>query len=117
MQTKSIHERAKDILTRDTISHRECDRIVGKRNEPHKNLMLIDRALRYVRPGWVPDGTAAAVACHRAGRQHDGTGISNLELHHRSRLRVLGLASAPAGLFVSLRSRKTDPEGQGWVHE
>ncbi len=48
-QTKSIHERPKDILTRDTIGHRECDSFVGKRNEPHKNLVLIDRALRYVR--------------------------------------------------------------------
>ena len=42
--------------------------------------MLIDRALRYVRLGWLPDGTAAAVACHMAGRQHDDAGISILSL-------------------------------------
>ena len=75
-QTKSIHERPKDILTRDAIGHLECDRIFGKRNEPHKNLVLIDRALRYVRPGWLP--AAAAVARHRARWQHDNAGISNL---------------------------------------
>ena len=77
-QTKSIHERPKDILTRDTIGHLECDRIVGKRNEPHKNVVLIDLALRYARLGWLP--AAAVVARHRAGRQHDDTGISILSL-------------------------------------
>ena len=78
-QTKSIHERPKNILTRDTIGHLECDSIVGKRNGPHKNLVLIDRALRYARLGWLHDNTAA-VARDRARWQHDDTGISNLSL-------------------------------------
>ena len=77
MQTKSIHERPKDILTRDTFGHLECDSIVGKRNEPHKNVVLIDLALRYARLGWLHDNTAA-VARDRARWQHDDTGISNL---------------------------------------
>ena len=76
-QTKSVHERPKNILTRDTIGHLECDSFVGKRNEPHKNLVLIDRALRCVRLGWLPDGSAV-VARHRARWQQDDTGISIL---------------------------------------
>lgn len=75
-----IHERPKAVLTRDTIGHLECDSIVGKRNEPHKIVVLIDRALRYVRLGWVPDGTAAAVMRHMARWQHDDTGIPILTL-------------------------------------
>ena len=76
----SIHDRSKDVLTRDTIGHLECDSIVGKRNEPHKIVVLIDRALRYVRLAWVPDGTAAAVARHMARWQQDDTGIPILTL-------------------------------------
>ena len=76
----SIHDRPKDVLTRDTIGHLECDSIVGKRNEPHKIVVLIDRALRYVRLAWVPDGTAAAVARHMARWQQDDTGIPILTL-------------------------------------
>lgn len=76
----SIHERPKAVLTRDTIGHLECDSIVGKRNEPHKIVVLIDRALRYVRLGWVPDGKAAAVMRHMAHWQHDDTGIPILTL-------------------------------------
>ena len=79
-RAKSIHERPKDVLTRDTIGHLECDSIVGKRNEPHKIVVLIDRALRFVRLGWVPNGTAAAVARHMARWQHDDTGIPILSL-------------------------------------
>ncbi len=79
-RAKSIHERPKDVLTRDTIGHLECDSIVGKRNEPYKIVVLIDRASRYVRLGWVPDGTAAAVARHMARWQHDDTGIPILSL-------------------------------------
>ena len=75
-----IHERPKAVLTRDTIGHLECDSIVGKRNEPHKIVVLIDRALRYVRLGWVPDGTAVAVMRHMARWQHDDTGIPILTL-------------------------------------
>lgn len=60
----SIHQRPKDIDTRDTIGHHECDSIVGKRNEPYKIVVMLDRALRYFRLGWVPDGTAAGVAKH-----------------------------------------------------
>ena len=63
-RAKSIHERPKEIDTRDTIGHHECDSIVGKRNEPYKIVVLLDRALRYMRLGWVPDGTAAGVAKH-----------------------------------------------------
>lgn len=65
-RAKGIRERPKDIDTRDTIGHHECDSIVGKRNEPHKIVVMLDRALRYFRLGWVPDGTAAGVAKHFA---------------------------------------------------
>ena len=68
------------MLTRDTVGHLECDRIVGKRYKPHKIVVLIDRALRYVRLGWVNDGTAAGVAAHIARWQNDATGISMLSL-------------------------------------
>jgi transposase, IS30 family len=63
-RAKSIHERPEEVKTRDRIGHAECDSIVGKRNEPHKIVVLIDRALRYVRLGWVSDGSAAGVAQH-----------------------------------------------------
>ena len=76
----SVHKRPKAVLTRDTIGHLECDSIVGKRNEPHKIVVLIDRALRYVRLAWVPDGTAAAVARHMARWQQNAIGIPILTL-------------------------------------
>lgn len=60
----SIHQRPKDTDTRDTVGHYECDSIVGKRNEPYKIVVMLDRALRHFRLGWVPDGTAAGVARH-----------------------------------------------------
>gem|GEM_PF-666650 len=77
---KPIRERPVEVLTRDTVGHLECDSIVGKRNEPHKIVVLIDRALRYVRLGWVKDGTAAGVAAHMARWQDDATGIPMLSL-------------------------------------
>ena len=77
---KPIRERPVEVLTRNTIGHLECDSIVGKRNEPHKIVVLIDRALRYVRLGWVKDGTAAGVAAHIARWQNDATGIPMLSL-------------------------------------
>ena len=43
-------------------------------------MVLIDRALRYVRLDWVPDAAAAAVARHMARWQDDDTGISILSL-------------------------------------
>ena len=116
-RAKSIHERPKDVLTRDTIGHLECDSIVGKRNEPHKIVVLIDRALRYVRLGWVPDGTAAAVARHMARWQHDDSGISMLSLTTDQGCEFSALPELPAGLFVCLRSGETVPEGAGGVHE
>lgn len=79
-RAKTIHQRPKAVLTRDMIGHLECDSIVGKRNEPHKIVVLLDRALRLVRLGWVPDGSAAAVARHIAGWQQDHTGIPILSL-------------------------------------
>ena len=79
-RAKSIHKRPKEVLTRDTIGHLECDSIVGKRNEPHKIVVLIDRALRYVRLGWLPDGSAVVVARHTARWQDDETGIPILSL-------------------------------------
>jgi len=79
-RAQTIDERPKDVLTRDTIGHLECDCLVGKRNEPHKIVVLIDRALRYVRLGWVVDGTAAAVARHMARWKNDDTGIPILSL-------------------------------------
>ena len=77
---KPIRERPVAVLTRDTVGHLECDSIVGKRNEPHKIVVLIDRALRYVRLGLVQDGTAAGVAAHIARWQHDATGMPMLSL-------------------------------------
>lgn len=79
-RAQTIDERPKAVLTRDTIGHLECDSIVGKRNEPHKIVVLIDRALRFVRLGWVADGTAAAVARHMARWKNDDTGIPILSL-------------------------------------
>ena len=59
-----IAKRPKAVLTRDTIGHLECDSIVGRRNEPHKVLVCLDRACRYVRLGLVKDGTANTTARH-----------------------------------------------------
>ena len=63
-QAQPINSRPKDIRTRDRIGHLECDSIVGKRNEPIKVVVLLDRALRHVRLGLVRDGTALGVARH-----------------------------------------------------
>jgi len=57
-------KRPRAVLTRDTIGHLECDSIVGRRNEPHKVTVLLDRACRHVRLGLVKDGTAKGVARH-----------------------------------------------------
>ena len=65
-RAKKIKDRPKEVLTRDTIGHHECDSIVGKRNEPDKVVVLLDRATRYVRLGLVRGGTAAGVARHMA---------------------------------------------------
>ena len=79
-QTKSIHERPKDILTRDTIGYLECDSIVGKRNEPHKNVTIVDRprivlcipglAAALAAPGhnWWSFSASAAASAPRAAR-------------------------------------------------
>lgn len=79
-QAQMIHERPTAIDTRDLIGHQECDSIVGKRNEPHKIVVLLDRALRFVRLGWVPNGTAAEVAWHIRRWQSDDSGITMLSL-------------------------------------
>ena len=63
-RAEKINRRPKDVLTRDRIGHLECDSIVGKRHEPIKVVVLLDRALRHVRLGLVRDGTAAGVARH-----------------------------------------------------
>jgi IS30 family transposase len=63
-QAKSIKQRPKDVLTRDCVGHMETDSIVGKRNEHYKILVTIDRATRFVRLGWVRDGTSKTVARH-----------------------------------------------------
>ena len=65
-RAQKIKDRPKEVLTRDQIGHLECDSIVGKRNEPIKIVVLLDRALRHVRLGRVRDGTAAGVARHMA---------------------------------------------------
>lgn len=65
-RAKKLKDRPKEVLTRDTIGHHECDSIVGKRNESSKVVVLLDRATRYVRLGLVRDGTAAGVARHMA---------------------------------------------------
>jgi len=59
-----IKKRPKEVLTRDKMGHFEADSIVGKRNEPDKIVVLLDRASRYVRLGLVRHGTAVEVACH-----------------------------------------------------
>jgi IS30 family transposase len=79
-RAKTIHQRPAEVLSRNTMGHLECDSIVGKRNEPHKIVVLLDRALRLVRLGWVPDGSAAAVARHIARWQQDDTGIPMLSV-------------------------------------
>ena len=65
-RAKKIQDRPQDVLTRDQIGHLECDSLVGKRNEPIKIVVLLDRATRYVRLALVRDGTAASVARHMA---------------------------------------------------
>ena len=59
---KSIHNRPVEVLTRDRVGHLETDSIVGKRNEPNKIVVLLDRATRYVWMVAVSDGSAQAVA-------------------------------------------------------
>lgn len=59
---KSIHDRPAEVLTRDRVGHLEADSIVGKRNEPNKIVVLLDRATRFVRLALVPSGCARAVA-------------------------------------------------------
>ncbi len=59
-----IAKRPRAVLTRDTVGHLECDSLVGRRNEPHKVVVLLDRACRHVRLGLVKDGTADGVARH-----------------------------------------------------
>lgn len=63
-KAKSIKQRDKAVLTRDTVGHLEGDSIVGRRNEAIKVLVVIDRATRFVRLGLVRDGSAAGVARH-----------------------------------------------------
>lgn len=65
-RANKFKDRPKEVLTRDTIGHLECDSIVGKRNESIKVVVLLDRATRYVRLALVKDGTAAGVARHMA---------------------------------------------------
>ena len=60
-RAKPIHDRPKSVLVRDTMGHCETDSIVGKRNEPTKVVVIIDRALRYVRLGLARHGTAVEV--------------------------------------------------------
>lgn len=60
----SIKQRDRAVLTRDCIGHLEGDSIVGRRHEAQKVLVVLDRATRFVRLGWVRDGTAANVARH-----------------------------------------------------
>jgi transposase, IS30 family len=59
---QSIHDRPAEVLTRDRVGHAETDSLVGKRNEPNKIVVLLDRATRFVRLALVPDGSAQAVA-------------------------------------------------------
>jgi IS30 family transposase len=59
-----IKKRPKEVLTRDKMGHFEADSIVGKRNEPDKIVVMLDRATRYVRLGLARHGTAVEVACH-----------------------------------------------------
>lgn len=63
-RAQKIQARPKEVLTRDKIGHMECDSIVGKRNEPIKIVVLLDRALRHVRLGLARNGIAEEVARH-----------------------------------------------------
>lgn len=107
-----IHERPEAVRTRDTIGHLECDSIVGKRNEPYKIVVLIDRALRYVRLGWVPDGTAAAVARHMARWQHDDTGIPILTLTTDQGVEFSALPELLPGRLYACDAGKPYQKGQ-----
>jgi IS30 family transposase len=77
---QSIRDRPQAINTRDTIGHLEADSIVGKRNEPDKILVIIDRASRFVRLGLVRHGTAAEVASLFAKWQDNNVGIPMLSV-------------------------------------
>lgn len=79
-QAKSIHDRPKAILTRDTIGHLESDSIVGKAKEADKLIVLIDRPTRFIRLGIARNGTAAEVANLFAGWQADRSGIPMLSV-------------------------------------
>jgi transposase, IS30 family len=70
-KVQPIKKRDKAVLTRDCIGHLEGDSIVGRRNEPIKVLVVLDRATRFVRLGLVRDGTAAKVAWHLKGWMTD----------------------------------------------
>ena len=65
-RAKKFKDGPKAVLTRDTIGHLECDSIVGKRNEPTKVVVLLDRATRFVRLG--------------SGRHRSGGGASHVAL-------------------------------------
>jgi transposase, IS30 family len=79
-EAKSIHDRPKAILTRDTIGHLESDSIVGKAKEADKVIVLIDRPTRFIRLGLARNGTAAEVANLFAGWQADHSGIPMLSV-------------------------------------
>ncbi len=96
---KPIRERPLEVLTRDTVGDLECDSIVGKRGELLKIVVLIDRALRYVRLGWVKNGDRRDRRDGRDGRSWHGSGCCgphhalakrchdypDAQPHHRSR--------------------------------
>jgi IS30 family transposase len=79
-EAKSVHDRPKAILTRDTIGHLETDSIVGKAKEADKVIVLIDRPTRFIRLGIARNGTAAEVANLFAGWQADRSGIPMLSV-------------------------------------
>lgn len=107
-----IKQRPIAILTRDTIGHLECDSIVGKRNEPHKILVCIDRATRFVRLGWIADGTAIAVAVKMALWQNDDSGIPMLSMTTDQGYEFAGLPALLPGCLYACEAGKPYQKGQ-----
>lgn len=109
---QSIHDRPQAINTRDTIGHLEADSIVGKRNEPDKILVIIDRASRFVRLGLVRHGTTAEVASLFAKWQDDKVGIPMLSVTTDQGYEFSALPKQLAGRLYACDPGKPYQKGQ-----
>lgn len=109
---QSIRDRPQAINTRDTIGHLEADSIVGKRNEPDKILVIIDRASRFVRLGLVRHGTAAEVASLFAKWQDNNVGILMLSVTTDQGYEFSALPKQLSGRLYACDPGKPYPKGQ-----